>query len=582
MLTSSPVTALRLPIIFALAAIPLAGCHAAPPVSLPLAEGVVFFCPPKADAAIAELEKLHADGFNLVEFASWTWTIPTPGSDLERTASAVLDWCDGHDVRFFLMHNIQFGSPGEGGGLDDAVEDPLRAAKFLTDWVRVLKGHKCVAGIMLGNEVGPTGGNPKDHPKWWAAFIADLKARHKTIDALNAAWGTKFASFDAVAVPAVDSPGQVDYQRFAVEVFDRYYSALYSKVCEPALGKLLYCPKTGGDPLLHRACEGLSMICWDDVLADYPQWRIKAMGDIARTTGKPVFNSELHLYNDDYIYGGSPAKSRYRYFLSALNNEWMSASFAWGQWNKPAAKETHQATPGILADLRRLEPQLRKLSQAPARLHVLLTDRLNADDDASQALYTQVACLGLPWAYLCPQDIHRLREGMLYIPAHTRLPRVNWQAIMSLPKGVAVYLDDRCLLQDEYGRKPDPDITIGVTRRASLVHDVRVIPLPADSRLRAPYSQAGEAAYLNWSPERGHFHYPVAYPQLEARRVRDGSGWLVAVINHATGGEPVKARLPWADGARSVRELTGGAAQQVDLTAEATFAPLDVRLYRYE
>ena len=168
-----------------LALVPIAcGCaHAAPPL---LAPGVVFFCPEKPEAAVAELQKVQADGFSLIEFASWCWTLPTPGSDLEKRAQAVLGWCDAHNMSFFLMHNIQIGSAGEGGALDDAVEDPLRATKFLTDWVRVLKGHKCVTGIILGNEVGPVAGNPKDNPKWWAAFVADLKTRYKTVADLNA------------------------------------------------------------------------------------------------------------------------------------------------------------------------------------------------------------------------------------------------------------------------------------------------------------------------------------------------------------------------------------------------------------
>ena len=52
-------------------------------------------------------------------------------------------------------------------------------------------------------------------------------------------------------------------------------------------------------------------------------------------------------------------------------------------------------------------------------------------------------------------------------------------------------------------------------------------------------------SYASWSPERGHFGYPLAYPRLEARRVQYANGWLVAVINHATVGKPVMARLPW-------------------------------------
>ena len=81
--------------------------------SAPVTHGVVFFCPPQAEAAVAELQKIQADGFNLVEFASWPWTLPRPGSPLETTVTAVLNWCDAHEMQFFLMQPCHNGRPGE-------------------------------------------------------------------------------------------------------------------------------------------------------------------------------------------------------------------------------------------------------------------------------------------------------------------------------------------------------------------------------------------------------------------------------------------------------------------------------------
>ena len=566
--------------LFAAALLLLTGvlCGAAPPAFSP---GVVFFCPDKPDAALAELAKIQGDGFSLIEFASWCWTLPTPGSDIEKRAQAVLGWCDAHNMSFFLMHNIQIGSAGEGGALDDAVEDPLRATKYLTDWVRVLKGHKCVTGIILGNEVGPVAGNPKDNPKWWAAFVADLKTRYQTIADLNAVWGTAFASFDAVAVPDAKSPGQVDARRFATQTFDHFYGTLFSQVCEPELGKLLYGCKMGGDPLVQRACGSLSMICWDDVLADYPQWRTKALGDVSRATTKPVFNAELHLYNDNYAYGGSAAHSRYRYFMSALNGEWLTASFAWGLWNKPETHAIHKATPAILADLKKLEPQLRRFSAVQPVAHVLLSEPLAADDAAAQSVYADLAELGSAWEFVCPQDIGTITGGTVYVPQGTRLPLDAWYNLPRLVAGVNIVLASGDPLDDEYGRPLPEKLQKEIAARAQPAYGVRQIRTPADDTLGLPYDDRVDASYLNWSEKRGHFRYPLAYPRLEARRVAGAQGWLVAVINHATEGAPVTARLPWSPGATAkVTELTG-AGGPVDPTKQLSFAPLDVRLFTY-
>ncbi len=319
-----------------------------------LAHGVVFFCPGEANQAISDLVKIKADGYNLIEFASWPWTLPTPGSALEKAAGAVLSWCDENDFHFFLMQNIQYGS--DGGGLDGEWTDPTKMAWCLSDWIRVMKGHRCVAGVITGNEIGPAGGNPKETPIWWGAFIESLKNRHHTIEALNAAWKTNFADFSQVTVPKSGTPGEFDYHQFAIRAFDHYYSVLGEKTCKPALGDVLYGPKSFGDPLLERSCTHLPMICYDDAMADWPQWTIKGMCDMSRATGKPVFNSEIHLHHDSYAYDGSPEKSRYRYFLSALYGEWLSASFAWGQWNKVP---WHTEDPKILGELHRMEPYLR-------------------------------------------------------------------------------------------------------------------------------------------------------------------------------------------------------------------------------
>lgn len=541
-----------------------------------VAHGVIFFCPPREESAIAELQKIRADGYNLVEFASWPWTLPKAGSLLETTATAVLNWCDAHEMRFFLMHNIQYD------GIDGAHENPMGAAGLLTDWMRVLKGHTCVAGVILGNEVGPTPGTPGKNPKWWAGFIAELKSRHTTIESLNTAWETHYADFAAVMPPKAGSPGWVDYDRFAVRVFDRFYGILFRQVCEPALGRLLYAPKTSGDPLLHRACASFSMICWDDGLSDYPQWRVKAMGDVSRRTGKPVFNSELHLYHDTYAYFGSPAKSHYRYFLSALNGEWTSASYAWGQWTKPQAREIHRATPGILEDLRRLEAPLRAFNEATPQLHVVLSEPGAGDDTLMQRLYTEIANLGYGWEFVCPQDIPRVTAGAVYLPKSTRLPQEACQALVDLPPNVRIVFAESRALADEYGHPVPTPLLDAIVRRAWPRLGVQHLMAAEGERVAPPYAESAEVSYASWSPERGHFGYPMTYPRLEARRVQHEQGWLVAVINHATAGQPVTAKLPWSPGdSYHVRDLTAGGTP-VNPDTPQSFAPLAVRVYRYE
>jgi hypothetical protein len=554
----------------------------------PLRHGVVFWQEKLPEEAIAELEKVKADGFNLIEQASWAWTLPTPGSPLEAVMQAELDWCDRNEFHFFLLQNVQYGSPGEGGGLDDAWQDPLRAAPLLTDWVRVLRGHPCVDGVILGNEVSPVAGNPQDNPAWWAGFTAAMQQRYGTVDALNRVWGTTFGAWEALALPT-SSAGRTDLNRFAVEAYARFYGTLLDEVLRPALGDLEYGTKTAGDPLLHRRLTRFSSIMWDDVLANYPQWRIKAMCDVGRRLNRPVFNSELHLYNDTYAYNQSVAMARYRYFTSALNGETTTASFAWHQWNqKPETIEIHRHTPETLAELRRLEPQLRLLAGAAPSLHVLLTPAITEGDDTdeenrplAERLYAEVAGLGIPWEFICEEDVSELTVGVLLLPEQPRVQPTTAQSICDLPKAVTVICLDEAPTQDEYGRMLPQSLRAALIKRARAVESVGHL-LPPDTDPGPPYNQVGQTEYLWWSEAKGHFRSPVTCPLLEARRVRDGDGWLVAVINHATEGEPVLARLPWLTqlAPQSVRELIGEGGR-LPPTEPVEFAPLAVRVFRY-
>jgi len=545
----------------------------------------VFWQPATAEEGIRELESVAAQGFRLVKLASWCWTLPTPGSDLERNAEAMLDWCDEHGMAFFLLQNIQFGSAGEGGGLDAAVSDPLAARVFLDDWVRVLKGHRCVAGVILGNEVGPTIGSPTETPRWWAGLLDSLRAQYQDLDELNRVWRTDFGSWEALELPTPGEPGRIDIEAYAESVFASFYGALFDGVLRPALGELEHGVKTSGDPILHRQMGSASVIGWDDVLANYPQWRIKALCDVGRALDRPVFNAELHLYHDTYAFRQSESMSRYRYLCSALNGETTTASFAWGQWSqKPETAAIHARTPAILEELDRLQRPLAALAAADPRVHILLTRALcrGADDgDAGQRpraerLYAEAAAIGAPWRFVLEEDLPSVRSGRLVVPEDPGLSAAAAEAIVALPRGVRVACVRAVPAVDDHGQPLSAGVVEALAARVGVVDALPRLRSPADDPGRA-YRQLTETPYLWWQPDRGHFSSPVTYPKLEARRVRWRDRWLVAVINHATDGEPVRAIRPWWP-FDTFRELTGDGGE-FDRKATLGFPPLSVRLF---
>lgn len=564
-----------------LAVLALTASAAALALELPTRHGVVFFCPETAAEAVQQLESIRRDGFRLVIFASWIWTLPTPGSDLERRAQAVLEWCDRHEMSFFLLHNIQYG--GEAGGLDREVLEPELSLPLLADWARVLRGHPSVAGVILGNEVTPALGTPEQAPRLWDALRLWLRDQHESIARLNRAWGTAYDAFAAVGVPAAQSPGWVDCRRYARQRFVEFYGLLVERGLRPQLGDLLYGNKTALDPFLQRACLQMTVACWDDVLAQYPVWEIKCAAD---TCGKPLFNGELHLYHDTYQFFPSPEQSSYRYHVSALLGETLTASFAWGQWQKPEIQAVHAATPPVLAEVGRLDPLWRQVAAAARRaeLRVLVTEdayyrpRLEGEREHPLArLHARMNALGTPWRYLLETDLETVDGGTLVVWTRGLAP-ARARELGQLPAGVRLLAVDSVPDRDEYGRPLAEDAVAALRTRlqvvplADLAQAIGVAP-----GLPPAYQRLGTVAYWAWAEKRGHFQYEVPCCLLEAHRVETPEGTLVAVVNNTP--EVQSGPIPWA-GAGAATDMLSGRSLEARELENSSFAPLAVRLFR--
>jgi len=548
----------------------------------PMRHGVVFFCPGSEAEALKQLERIKGDGFDMIKFASWIWTLPTPGSSLERRVRRVLDWCDENDMAFFLMHNIQY--EGEGGGLNAGVIHPEGSFKFLNDWARVLKGHPSVLGVILGNEVGPNLGTPKTAPRLWQEFRAWLKSRYGTIQELNSAWRTSYKTFDAVSPPAEYSEGSVDVRRYSRLRFARYYAAYIDGVLRPALGEKLYGEKTWLDPFLHRDCRANTMTCWDDLVAQYPLWSIKCAAD---TTGKPLFNAEMHLYHDTYAFGPSVELSRYRYFASALLGEYLTASFAWGFWNRSDIAKIHGQTPVILNDLRKAERVCRMIASAYQKsgLAVLVTEEnfyRNIQDvdqiknNPLPVLYARMGSLGKPWRYLMEDDVEALRKGILIVWTRGVSPAVA-RSILALPESVQVIAVNTVPGEDQFRRKLPEDLAAALVERARVVSLAGLAEaIQPHPDLPGEYRTLTEVPYLSWSPQRGHFSYAVPYCALEARRAESEDGLVVAVINNTP--QTRTAPIPWAE-SRAILDLLANRSLTGQESGKVSFEPLEIKLF---
>lgn len=567
------------------------GAPAAPgPASVPLTHGIIMTC---GEAASVEdvpriLERMQSLGYDMVVFGTWVWTLPTPGSDVEQRAEAALNWCDRNGMRFFVMHGVNYGSGGEAGGLDTDVLEPERVLRYVDDWARVLHGHPSAMGVILGNEVNPSLGAPNDAPRLWEQYRAWVAEKYGTMDSLNAVWGTSYSSFADVGHQEPDEPGAVDERRYARQVFVRFYDAVFAQGLRPVAGDKLYGNKTSLDPFLHRASSVMTMTCWDDMVAEHPLWEMKCAAD---TTGKPLFNSEFHLYHDAFQFRPAWKVARYRYFTSALLGEPITGFFIWNRSPdfRPALLGAQGTTPKVLAWLKPLEPYLVQFFSACQRadLMVLVTESnyyLPGLWDGSErlpqhplaALYAQMGALGRPWRYLLEYDLDTVKRGTLVVWSKG-LRLETAKALAALPGSVRVLAVGEAPARDEYGRPLPEELRQRLTKRMEVVPPERLRDaIGAAPGLPEEYTRVGTVEYWWWNPKDWNFPYKVPYCLLEAYPIRTCEGLLLAVVNNTH--EVQWAPIPWSDG-RGVVDLTTGGLVTGREKRRFAFDPLDARLF---
>jgi len=576
--------------------------------------GVDFYIPSDSatDQQTAdELRQVQDHGFDHVNLSSWTWTLPTAGSPLRHRVDVILSWCDTHGLGVWLLHNIQYDASNP-SDLDSMVADPVSYARpYVKDWIDALKGHPCVRGVILGNEVGP--GVPDDlrmTPHYRQAFVTWLQSRYSTIADLNRNWDTAYGSFGEVSAPTKTSPGWTDYHEFAQVQFGQFYGKVFDELFKPALGATLgYASKTNDDPFLYRHCPSATVQCWDDLVANYPMWAEKALTDC---DPRPAFNSELHLYHDGYQYYPSIEMTRYRYFMDLLNGERMNSSFNWGDWKKPPIAAIDAATPATLAEVHRLAPVLASLAkeETMARTAVLVSEPVFdastatiadrpvlpanlvrtagssgslADSDVPplEEAYADMASTGRPWRFILDEDLSSQAKQLdtLVVPGFERLPSASIAGLIALPKRVTVIWAGPWPTSDEYGHPLSRAALSALESRCQKLPDINA----ASSRLIDPLMPKSDreivdVTYSWWSSTRGGYSFPVKYPKIEIRRAHVITGTdVVAVINntHDPASFPI-GELVKRGAAVHLSDASDNAA--VDTLKPLDLKPYDIRI----
>ena len=588
--------------------------------------GMIFPVDYEPDRLRAELASLKEKGFGAITIPARHTDVPAPGSVLRKRIDAVLDWCDANDMVVFLELVIQYRSASEIGDIEKGYVDAVGYVRpHVEQWADVLKGHPCVWGVGLGNEVGPgwpKAGTEKDVPNYLAGWRQWLLERHGDLASLNAAWGTDYRDINEVNFPnrtielqwvgppdrqvfvvqPTDDPGFVDLRRFSKLQFGRFYSDIFDHLFRPTLGEIGYACETISDPYLYRAYPGASMLGWDIVVANYPPWLLKVFVD---TDPRPAFNTEFHVYHNAVEHwrwtggrwqGISAELTRYRYLVDALSGQWVNSMFMFRDFTNPDVAAVHAQTPATLAQIRRLEPLLRRLnvSMRQSRIGVLATepmwhfsryDHWHYSPPLERA-YAALAATGRPWRFVLDIDLadEADRLDTLVAFAHDKIPVKAVEAIAALPDTVTVHWLGPWPTRTEYGQPlPETAAKALVQRCRQHAYADQLVDVLADPQLPSFYRTRVQIPHRWWNPDKDWIASRVVNVQVEARRATDESGnSLVVLINH-TGDSvtlPTETPLPWLD-AETMRAVDITDQTPRPITAPVTLGEFDVRLYRY-
>jgi len=140
------------------------------------------------------------------------------------------------------------------GTMHDPFDPEFRVSvqKSIADTAKLIKGDPWCVGTFVDNELSWAGQGPEEGRYGLSlgalsygaespakmAFVEQLKAKHKTIEALNIAWGTAFSSWDALSSPAKGPWQFTDSQKNDMAAFVALLSETYHRIVREELKKL--------------------------------------------------------------------------------------------------------------------------------------------------------------------------------------------------------------------------------------------------------------------------------------------------------------------------------------------------------
>lgn len=203
--------------------------------------------------------------------------------------------------------------------------------------------------------------------------------------------------------------------------------------------------------------------------------------------------------------------------------------------------------------------------------------------DASQTinnpmplLYAHMSSLGRPWRFVQEDDLRSIRNGTLVVWTD-KITHGCLRTMIMLPKSIKIIAVGETPVKDEYGRNLPAWMLADLLKRIKVVslQNLRNVIRP-QMGLPLQYQQIQDVKYLDYSPEKGHYQYPIPYCALELKRVVTPDGILLAIINNTD--QVLTAPVPWTSG-NMIKDLINGKVIPARDASNMSFGSHDVRLF---
>jgi len=380
--------------------------------------------------------------------------------------------------------------------------------KFLRMVVPMFKDKPALHSFCLSNEPNFSGSqNCASTRALWTQYLART---HRTVAALNACYGSHYATFDEVPIPGLAQPEFYDYSRFNEERFAAWHqwmgqvihsmapqALVHAKIqLEGAvLSRWYHQSSWGVDPELFG--QYLDLNGNDDIILE-PEagtdwalaWQLQNLGyDIQRSlAAKPIFNSENHPTLDGYTGYVQPEHFRTALWQGAVHGQGATTIWVWERttdhanclygnvMDRPGCAQTVGVT---CLDLNRFADEVSALQTVRAPVAIVYSGTSIKPDRryirSVEATYTALNFSGLKLDFISEKQL-LAGQGrgykLLVIPDATQL-QPQAVEVLSRLRGVRLALAGDGLAKDCYA-KDTPAGTLAAFRAKALRLDAKL------------------------------------------------------------------------------------------------------------